>query len=98
MPSSAGTRDQIYLVVRLAMARMFAEGLEVLPLLLDDPFAFWDQERLERCLPLLMEGSKKTQTIVFTSSDDLAAAAASLNGTHRIVLDAPVFAELLPLS
>lgn len=89
---SAGTRDQVYLVVRLAMARMFAEGLEVLPLLLDDPFAFWDEERLERCLPILMEGAKQTQTIVFTSSDELAGAAASLNGTHRIVLDAPVFA------
>ena len=51
---SAGTRDQIALVVRFATARMFAEGLETPPLLLDDPFAFWDTDRIARCLPVLV--------------------------------------------
>jgi uncharacterized protein YhaN len=89
---SAGTRDQVYLIVRFAMARMFAEGIETPPLLLDDPFAYWDAERLDRCLPVLVAGAETLQTIVCTSSREFAQAAGALDGAHRIVLDAPVFA------
>jgi uncharacterized protein YhaN len=87
---SAGTRDQIYLIVRFAMARMFAEGLETPPLLLDDPFAYWDAERLDRCLPVLAAGAATMQTIVCTSSREFAEAAGALDGAQRIVLDSPV--------
>jgi DNA repair exonuclease SbcCD ATPase subunit len=82
---SAGTRDQIALLVRFAMARMFAEGLETPPLLLDDPFAFWDDERIERCLPLIAQnafGDPPMQTILFTASNELAAAAAQIGATR----------------
>ncbi len=72
---SEGTREQAYLVVRLAMARMFAEGQERPPLLLDDPFAYWDETRIARSLPILEEGSEGIQTIVFTTSRPLAEAA-----------------------
>ncbi len=86
---SAGTRDQIALVVRFATARMFAEGLETPPLLLDDPFAFWDVDRITRCLPILVHGALDTQCILFTASDDLAEAAA-VAGATRIDLRSPV--------
>lgn len=89
---SAGTRDQIYLIVRFAMARMFSEGLETPPLLLDDPFAYWDGDRLERCLPVLVSGAETMQTIVCTSSSEFAQAAGALDGAHRIVLESPVLA------
>jgi hypothetical protein len=79
---SAGTRDQIYLVVRFAMARMFAEGLETPPLLLDDPFAYWDEARIERCLPLVAQNAFAAQTILFTSSAELAAAAVTIGATR----------------
>jgi DNA repair exonuclease SbcCD ATPase subunit len=82
---SAGTRDQIALVVRFATARMFAEGLETPPLLLDDPFAFWDAERIARCLPILLHGALDAQCILFTASAELAAAAAAA-GAHCIDL------------
>ena len=85
---SAGTRDQAYLVVRFAMARMFAEGMETPPLLLDDPFAYWDAARIERCLPLVVHAAEDAQTIVFTSSDELASAAVA-SGALRIDLAAP---------
>jgi len=88
---SAGTRDQIALVVRFATARMFAEGLETPPLLLDDPFAFWDADRIARCLPVLMHGALDAQCILFTASSDLADAAAEAGAT-RIDLRAPVLA------
>ncbi|GAC1416011.1 MAG: hypothetical protein NVSMB5_05860 [Candidatus Velthaea sp.] len=82
---SAGTRDQAYLVVRFAMARMFAEGIEVPPLLLDDPFAYWDGTRIERCLPIIVRGAHDNQAILFTSSAELAQAAVA-QGAHRIDL------------
>ncbi len=82
---SAGTRDQIYLVVRFAMARMFAEGLEMPPLLLDDPFAFWDESRIERCLPIVAQNAFGAQTLLFTSSRELAVAAEHV-GARRIDL------------
>lgn len=75
---SAGTREQAYLVVRLAMVRMFSEGLEVAPLLLDDPFAFWDDARIERCLPILVPAANEgAQIVLFTTSPELATAAAA---------------------
>ncbi|HEX3464514.1 MAG TPA: hypothetical protein VHS78_10745, partial [Candidatus Elarobacter sp.] len=83
---SAGTRDQIALVVRFATARMFAEGLETPPLLLDDPFAFWDATRIARCLPALIRGGKDGQCIVFTASTELAEAAAAA-GADRFALE-----------
>lgn len=86
---SAGTRDQIALVVRFASARMFAEGLETPPLLLDDPFAYWDAERIARCLPVLFEGAATTQCILFTADAALADAAAAAGAT-RIALDSPL--------
>jgi DNA repair exonuclease SbcCD ATPase subunit len=78
---SAGTRDQIALVVRFAMARMFAEGLETPPLILDDPFAFWDAERIARCLPVLVRGAETTQCVLFTASTELANAAGASGAT-----------------
>ena len=82
---STGTRDQVYLLIRIAMARMFAEGLELPPLLLDDPFAFWDDTRIERCLPIIAHNAFDAQTILFTSSPELAAAAERV-GAARIDL------------
>jgi DNA repair exonuclease SbcCD ATPase subunit len=82
---SAGTRDQVYLIIRIAMARMFAEGLELPPLLLDDPFAYWDDTRIERCLPIVAHNAFDAQTILFTTSPDLAAAAERV-GAARIDL------------
>jgi hypothetical protein len=86
---SSGTRDQVYLLIRIAMARMFAEGLELPPLLLDDPFAYWDETRIERCLPIIAHNAFDAQTILFTCSPDLAAAAERV-GAARIDLSAAV--------
>ncbi len=83
---SAGTRDQVALVVRFATARMFAEGLETPPLILDDPFAYWDAARIERCLPVLARGAQDTQTVLFTASPELARATATTAGATVIDL------------
>ncbi len=86
---SAGTRDQVYLIIRIAMARMFAEGLELPPLLLDDPFAYWDDVRLERCIPIIAHNAFDAQTILFTASPELATVAERI-GANRIDLVTPV--------
>ena len=69
------------------MVRMFAEGIETAPIVLDDPFAFWDEERIERGLPILKAAARDGQMIVFTTSRELADAATAA-GAHRIDLDA----------
>jgi uncharacterized protein YhaN len=70
---------------------MFAEGIETPPLLLDDPFAYWDATRIERCLPILEHVARGAQAILFTSSSELADAAAR-GGAHRLDLPEPVLA------
>ena len=87
---SAGTRDQVYLIVRLAMAQIFAEGLELPPLLLDDPFAYWDAGRIERCLPIITHNAFGAQTILFTSSAELAAAFERVGATRIDLMHRPV--------
>jgi DNA repair exonuclease SbcCD ATPase subunit len=82
---SAGTRDQAYLVVRFAMARMFAEGMETPPILLDDPFAYWDEARVERGFPVIARAARDAQVVVFTTSRELADAA-QRRGANRIDL------------
>ena len=61
---SAGTQDQIYFSVRLAVSRIFFE--ENMPLILDDSFALYDDERLARTLRWLGERSGFTQILLFT--------------------------------
>lgn len=61
---SAGTQDQIYFSVRLAVSRIFFK--ENMPLILDDSFALYDDERLMRTLRWLGERSGFTQILLFT--------------------------------
>jgi DNA repair exonuclease SbcCD ATPase subunit len=84
---SSGTREQAYLVVRLAMVRMFAEGMETAPLLLDDPFAHWDEGRIERSFAVFEAVASGVQTILFTTQRPVADAAVA-RGARLIDLDA----------
>ena len=59
---SRGTVEQIYLAVRLAAADILLE--EPVPLILDDVFAFYDDNRLESALKWL--SSQRKQVIIFT--------------------------------
>lgn len=68
---SKGTIDQVYLALRLAMVQAMSGTGESVPMLLDDPFANYDNERLERAMKLLSRVSKKNQIILFTCRDDV---------------------------
>lgn len=63
---SIGTIDQIYLALRLSMINELSE--ERLPIILDETFAYWDDERLENILKYLETESKQRQIIIFSCS------------------------------
>ncbi|MDO5416625.1 MAG: AAA family ATPase [Lachnospiraceae bacterium] len=62
---SSGTMDQIYLALRLAAARLIQNGAERMPLIFDDSFVLYDDERLKTALKWLVEAFDG-QIIVFT--------------------------------
>jgi DNA repair exonuclease SbcCD ATPase subunit len=62
---SQGTRDQIYLAVRLALVELLGHG-EPQPLFLDDPFVHFDPTRRERAIELLCDISRRHQVVLFT--------------------------------
>jgi uncharacterized protein YhaN len=72
---SQGTVDQIYLALRLSLVQCLSENAESIPMLLDDPFANYDDSRLERAMRLLSRIGQTTQILVFTCRDDVARAA-----------------------
>lgn len=61
---SAGTIDQLYLSLRLSMLDEISQ--EKMPIILDESFAYFDDERLENSLLFLLEQAKEHQIILFT--------------------------------
>ena len=62
---SSGTMDQIYLALRLAAARLIQGDKEDMPLIFDDSFVLYDDERLKSALKWLSR-SYSGQMIIFT--------------------------------
>ena len=60
---SRGTLEQVYLALRLAAADCVM-GYETMPLLFDETFVYYDQERLKNALAALTEQSR--QILLFT--------------------------------
>lgn len=67
---STGTRDLVYLMLRLAIAQYMSRTGEKLPLLLDDPLVQFDKLRLENALEYLQQISQGTQVILFTKDEN----------------------------
>ena len=63
---SDGTRDQLYLALRLASLMRFAEHAEPMPLVLDDVLIHFDDERTRAALQVLGEFAATTQVLFFT--------------------------------
>ena len=62
---SSGTMDQIYLAVRLAAAKLVQNGRDTMPLIFDDSFVLYDDERLKTALKWLVS-AYDSQIIIFT--------------------------------
>lgn len=65
---SAGTVDQIYLAARLALADLISDEKNSI-LILDDPFANYDESRLENAMRVLKELSEEHQIFLLTSQN-----------------------------
>ncbi|MDQ1909741.1 AAA family ATPase [Paenibacillus sp. GD4] len=63
---SRGTAEQMYLCIRLALADEYAASGLKLPLVMDDIFVNFDEERLEHSLRLLQELAERHQLLLFT--------------------------------
>ncbi len=78
---SHGTREQIYLLLRLAMTEQLVRDGEVAPLLCDEVTVQSDEGRATRLLDLLHEVSAERQVVVFTHDERaLAWAEGALHG------------------
>ena len=64
---SSGTRDQVYLALRLAACTVLLDqGNETVPLILDDPFLTYDEERAACAMQLLRHLARERQIILLT--------------------------------
>jgi len=63
---SDGTRDQLYLSLRLATLERYLEAHEPIPFIVDDILIRFDDDRALAALRVLTELSKRTQVLFFT--------------------------------
>ena len=63
---SAGTRDQLYLALRLASIEQLSAARELMPLVMDDLLVHFDDDRAKAALQALGEFASVTQVLLFT--------------------------------
>lgn len=63
---SDGSRDQLYLSLRLAALSIYLETSEPMPFIVDDILIKFDDDRAKATLEILSEISNKTQVLFFT--------------------------------
>jgi recombinational DNA repair ATPase RecF len=75
---SHGTRDQVSLLLRLALAEVLSDGGEPVPLLLDEPLLSADPQRRETALQFLWNLSATNQVVLSTSDTTLVTSLAAV--------------------
>lgn len=71
-PLSTGTREQVYLALRLAIVEHLDKDAEPLPLLMDETLVNWDPDRRSRFLDLLATLAPQRQIFLFTCHPHIA--------------------------
>jgi uncharacterized protein YhaN len=84
---SQGTKDQLYLALRLALADELDKDTTAMPLFLDELFVNWDMPRLEEGLALINTIAEKRQVVVFTCHKWMAEKVTKLCKAHLITLE-----------
>jgi uncharacterized protein YhaN len=88
---SEGTRDQLYLSLRLAAIESFAVRSEPLPFIADDLLVNFDDRRARAALKVLARFGQITQTILFTHHAHIAGMAeSSFASLHHLPVSAGV--------
>ncbi|MCL6636705.1 MAG: AAA family ATPase [Alicyclobacillus sp.] len=83
---SDGTRDQLFLALRLAFVERHNAAAEPLPLVLDDVLVHFDDQRTRAALAALAELAGQTQVLYFTHHREVVTAAQALTDTHRVYI------------
>jgi uncharacterized protein YhaN len=81
---SDGTRDQLYLALRLASLERQARANEPMPLVLDDVLIHFDDDRARAALDVLGDVAKTTQVLFFTHHARLVELAREALGPDRL--------------
>jgi uncharacterized protein YhaN len=76
---SSGTRDQLYLALRLGTLEWRLETSEPMPFIVDDILINFDDDRSKATLKALAELSKKNQVILFTHHGQIVTAVKKIN-------------------
>ena len=83
---STGTRDQLYLALRLAALEQFMGRRGPLPLVLDDLFVHFDDERTKAGLTVLDQLADQTQILLFTHHKQVATQAGEVIDADRLTV------------
>ncbi len=92
---SDGSRDQLYLALRLAALDRYLVEHEPMPLILDDLLITFDNERTKAILPQLADLASRTQILLFTHHEHLVELCRQTLGEdrftlHRLAVSIPV--------
>ncbi len=83
---SDGTRDQLYLALRLASLLHFLKHRRAMPLVLDDILIHFDDHRARAALEVLSEVAMETQVVFFTHHSRLVDLAQAVVPSERLGL------------
>ena len=86
---STGTREQLWLAVRLAYVRQYCESSEPLPLILDDPLVNFDAARARATLTVLADFAKRSQVLMLTCHAHLVALARDVAAVEPLAVPPP---------
>jgi uncharacterized protein YhaN len=81
---SSGTRDQLYLALRLASLEKYMESAEPMPFIVDDVLVDFDDARSLAALNALVELAEKTQVILFTHHSKVVEQSKQLQGPVQV--------------
>ncbi len=87
---SEGTRDQLYLALRLAALELQIEADRPLPFIADDLFVNYHDERAQAGLQVMFELARRTQVVFLTHHEHLAELALALQPETHCTRLAPV--------
>ncbi len=85
---STGTLEQVLLAVRLGYAKSILDEItDPLPMIFDDVFANYDENRLKRSVKYLMDLSQRVQIIFFTCHKHVVEAFQNADKNNDIVIE-----------
>lgn len=82
---SRGTREQIYLSLRLAMLDRFDPQGQKLPIILDEALVNWDMVRFGKLMKIIDNIAKERQVFMFTCHDYVVDIVAENNSNYKLI-------------